>query len=84
MTTHRTKKLMSESPRLVDFILHLPDGQVKVLGEFFQEINLIHCTCEYFFFWQVNRTEFLCTLPHIIKVSSTDLKVRSTLGFVLF
>ena len=37
-----TKKLMSSSPRLVDFavrlvdfILYLPDRQVKVLGEFF-------------------------------------------------
>ena len=37
-----TKKFRSDSPWLVDFvvgleefILHLPDGQVKVFGEFF-------------------------------------------------
>ena len=33
----------------VDFILHLPDRQVKVLGKFlFNEIDLINCTCENF------------------------------------
>ena len=54
--TQRTNKVMPDSPGLVDFvvglvnfILHLPDGQVKVLGEFFEEINLTHCTCENFF-----------------------------------
>ena len=49
---------MSASPGLVDFavwlvdgILHLPVGQVKVLGRFvFEEINLlIHHTWENFF-----------------------------------
>ena len=41
-----TKKFRSDSPGLVDFvvglvefILHLPDGQVKVFGKFFFEIN---------------------------------------------
>ena len=41
ITTQPTKTLMSNSPRqvdfavgLVDFNRHLPDGQVKVLGEF--------------------------------------------------
>ena len=39
-----TKKFRSDSPRLVEFILHLPDGQVKVFREFFFEINLQeHC-----------------------------------------
>ena len=33
--TQRIKKLISDSLGLVDFTLHLPDGQVKVLGEFF-------------------------------------------------
>ena len=50
----QAKKLMSDSPRLVDFafglvdfILLLPIGQV--LGEFFFEvINLIHHTFENF------------------------------------
>ena len=44
--SHGTKKLRSDSPGLVDFvvgivefILHLPHGQVKVLGKFFFEIN---------------------------------------------
>ena len=39
--TQRAKKLMCDSPRLVDFavglvdlILHLPDRQVEVLGDF--------------------------------------------------
>ena len=53
-----TEKLMSDSPRLlniavrlVDLILHMPDGQVKVLGKFlFETVNLIHCTCKHFFF----------------------------------
>ena len=32
---------------LVNFILHLPDRQAKVLGYyfFFEEVKLIHCTC---------------------------------------
>ena len=41
-----TKKFRSDSPGLVDFkvglvefILHLPDGQVKVFGNFFFGIN---------------------------------------------
>ena len=34
-----TKKFRSDSPGLVEFILHLPDGQVKVSGTFFVEIN---------------------------------------------
>ena len=35
---------------LVEFILHLPNVQVKVLGEFhFKKINLIHHACDYFF-----------------------------------
>ena len=41
-----TKKFRSDSPGLVDFvvgllefILYLPDGQVKVAGKFFFEIN---------------------------------------------
>ena len=49
------KKLMPDSPGLVDFavglvhfILHLPDGQVKVLIEFFEKINLIQRTCKNF------------------------------------
>ena len=52
----RTTKLMSGSPRLVDFavglvdfILHLPDGEVKVLGEFFLRKLIIHRSCENFF-----------------------------------
>ena len=42
---------------LVDFILHLPDRQLKVLDEFFWKINLIYRTCESFvrlaknYFW---------------------------------
>ena len=57
-----TKKLMANCPGLVDFvvglvdfILYLPGGQVKVLGVFlfffffFEKINLIHCTFDYFF-----------------------------------
>ena len=55
---HRTNKLTSDSPELVDFVvglvdftLHLPDGQVNVLGEiFFEEIQ----AC-----WKI---EFLSTL----------------------
>ena len=46
---------MSNSPGLVDFavgpvdfILHLLNRQVKVLGECFEEINLIHHICKNF------------------------------------
>ena len=43
------KKLMANSPGLGDVILHLPNRLAKVLGEFFEEINLIHCTCKNLF-----------------------------------
>ena len=43
----RAKKVMSDSLRLVDFpvrlvdsVLHLPDGQVKFLGKIFEEIQI--------------------------------------------
>ena len=46
MLNQGTKRFRSDSPglvdfvvRLVDFILHLPDGLVKVFGEIFSEIN---------------------------------------------
>ena len=32
-------RLMDFAVRLVDFTLYLPDGQVKVLGEFFFLVN---------------------------------------------
>ena len=70
-----TKKFMSNIPGLlhfavglVDFILHLPDRQVKVLDEFLYEINkFIVCTCDNFFwsgenyFWAIAST---CTSCH--------------------
>jgi len=41
------KKVLSDSPGLVDFpvrlvdsVLHFPDGQVKFLGKFFEEIQI--------------------------------------------
>lgn len=54
-----TKKLISNSPGLVEFVLRLvhtigqetvvPNGQVKVLNDFFlEEINLVHLTCDNF------------------------------------
>ena len=46
LKTQGTKKFRSDSPGLVDFvvgvvefILHLPDGQVNVFGNFYFEIN---------------------------------------------
>ena len=55
--TQAYKEVVTDSPRLADFavglvnlILHLPNGQVKVLVEcFFEEINLIRRICENFF-----------------------------------
>ena len=60
----RKKQLMSpiapillmfpNSPKLVDFVFRLSglkrslDGQVNVLGDFFEEIYLTHCTCKNF------------------------------------
>ena len=55
--SQRTKMLMSSNlglvdfdVGLVDFILHLPNRQVKVLVEFFfwLKLNLIHYTCQNF------------------------------------
>ena len=54
---------MSNSPglvdfavRLVDFILHLPNGQVKFWVNFWEEIYLIHCTNKNFF--QASENDF--------------------------
>ena len=45
---------------MLDFILHLPDGQVELLGDlFFEEISLlIHHTCKNFF-WLVKTSSRL-------------------------
>ena len=56
LSMQSTKNLMPDNPGLVDFafglvdfILHLPDGQLTVLSAFvFEEINLIHHTWENF------------------------------------